>query len=208
MAQNLDLTLPATAPAAYLSQERETDNFTAALYTLVSLSDNELHDVARACETDAAVEEGDIVQLAPEPRFVSQSLRAIYDSHLELGAQGDFDPVHFIVVVDQDWKTSGVLLVTLENDDEPPAVSSFMCKPEGVGQAVQNLQIANMSWEDCEEMRKQMMRQKKMKRRKRSHPQMRKKDKAMTKAQRTRPRNLLTTISSPSISSTRRTLRP
>jgi hypothetical protein len=152
MAQNLDLTLPATAPAAYLSQERETDNFTAALYTLVSLSDNELHDVARACETDAAVEEGDIVQLAPEPRFVSQSLRAIYDSHLELGAQGDFDPVHFIVVVDQDWKTSGVLLVTLENDDEPPAVSSFMCKPEGVGQAVQNLQIANMSWEDCEEM--------------------------------------------------------
>jgi hypothetical protein len=152
MAQNIDLTLPATAPAAYLSQERETENFILPLYTLLPLSDDELRNIARACESDAANEDGDLVRLAPEPRFNSQSLRAVYDRHLELGVQGEFDPVHFAVVVDQDWKTSGVLLVTLEDDDEPPAVSSFMCKPEGVGLAVQNLQIANMSWEDCEEM--------------------------------------------------------
>jgi hypothetical protein len=152
MAQNIDLTLPATAPAVYLSQERETDNFILPLYTLLPLSDDELRNIARACESDAANEEGDLVRLAPEPRINSQSLRAVYDRHLELGVQGEFDPVHFAVVVDQDWKTSGVLLVTLEDDDEPPAVSSFMCRPEGIGLAVQNLQIANMTWEDCEEM--------------------------------------------------------
>jgi hypothetical protein len=151
MAQQLDLSLPPTAPTAYLYQERETDMLPTPVYTLVPMSDDELRDVARACESACERDEGDVVRVAPEPRFVAQSLRAVYNSHLELGAQGELDPFYFIVVVDRDWKKSGVLLVTLYNDEEPPEVSSFLCKPEGVGQAVQNLQIANMNWEDCEE---------------------------------------------------------
>jgi len=151
MAHNLDLTLPPTASASYLSQNPGTDLLPAALYTLVILSEDELHEVACACEFDSGLEEGKVVRPAPEPHFVSQSLKAVYDSHLQLGAQGEFDPIFFVVVVEKNWKERGVLLVTLENDDEPPGIDSFFCRPEGAGSTVQNLQIANSDWTECRE---------------------------------------------------------
>jgi len=152
MAHNLDLTLPATAPADYLSRPRENDILPTALYTLISLTAEELTEVARACQHEELdFDEYAIVRPAPEPHFVSQPLRAVYDSHLQLGEQGEFDPVYFIVVVDKDWKENGVLLVTLENDDEPPAVDSFLCPVEDTGSIVQNLQIANTDWDECKD---------------------------------------------------------
>jgi hypothetical protein len=153
MAHKLDLTLPTTAPAAYLSQTAATGDLPIAVYTLLPLSEDELHEVARACEPDPDLEEDEdaVVRTAPEPYFIAQPLRAVYDIHLQRSLQGDTDPTFFIVVVDEDWRKNGVLLVTLENDDEPPTIDSFMCEAECVGVTLLNLQVANMGWTDLRE---------------------------------------------------------
>lgn len=151
MAQDLDLNLPPNAPATYTDEHQNSDSKPAALYTLVTLSDNGLHEVARVCESECLTDEGEAVRPAPEPHFVSEPLVAVYQSHLQLAGQGEFDPYYFIVVVDKDWKNNGVLLVTLYTDDEPPAIDSFLCKAEEAGSLVQNLQIANTDWEECRE---------------------------------------------------------
>jgi hypothetical protein len=148
MAHNPDLTLPPTAPADYLSQQQESDTLPTVLYTLVPLSNDELHNVARTCELECELDEGEVIRPAPEPHFISQPLRAVYESHLRLGTQGEFEPFYFVVVVHQNWRENGLLLVTLYSDDDPPAIDSFFCKSEGVGITVQNLQIANSDW--CE----------------------------------------------------------
>jgi hypothetical protein len=92
--------------------------------------------VARVCEFDSGVNEGEVVRPAPEPHLVSQPLTAVYDGHLQLGLQGTLDPIYFAIVVDRNWKESAVLLVTLENPYQPPVIGSFFCKPEGVGSTV------------------------------------------------------------------------
>ncbi|KAH8724859.1 hypothetical protein GQ44DRAFT_707937 [Phaeosphaeriaceae sp. PMI808] len=152
MAHDFNLTLPPTAPAAYISQVQETCFLPTAVYTLIPLSEGEIHEVACACELESGLGDGEVVRPAPEPHFVSQPLGAVYNSHLQLGVQGEFDPFFFVVVVDNNWRESGVLLVTLENDDEPPTIDSFFCKPEGVSFTVQNLQIANSDWTECREL--------------------------------------------------------
>ncbi|KAF2637636.1 hypothetical protein P280DRAFT_529932 [Massarina eburnea CBS 473.64] len=151
MPYNLDFTLPSTAPAEYLWRDGP-ELLTTALYTLVPLSDDELREVARKCESLCENDdEGEVVRPAPESRFVSQPLRAVYDTHIKLGVRGEFDPIYFIVVVHKNWKERGVLLVTLMTDDEPPLIDSFFCKPEDSGITVQNLQIGNSDWEESRE---------------------------------------------------------
>ncbi|KAF2874118.1 hypothetical protein BDV95DRAFT_322202 [Massariosphaeria phaeospora] len=157
----IGLTLPPTAPGSYLSQDLGRHSLPTLIYTLVALSEDELEEVNRACQPhfdldededeDEEGEEGEAVRLAPEPLFVSQPLSDVYESHLQRVPDGEFDPIYFIVVVDKDWKKNGVLLVTLMTDDEPPGIDSFFCKPEEVGSAVVNLQIANTDWEECRE---------------------------------------------------------
>jgi hypothetical protein len=151
MAHRLDLKLPRTAPAAYLSQTSDTGYLPIAIYTLVPLPEEELDEVTRVCQQDYDDDAEEAVRAAPEPHFISQPLRAVYDSHLQLGLQGEFDPTFFIVVTARDWKKEGLLLVTLINDDEPPAIESFMCEAESVSTSLLNLLVANLGFTDLRE---------------------------------------------------------
>ncbi|KAF2827257.1 hypothetical protein CC86DRAFT_208778 [Ophiobolus disseminans] len=151
MAHNFDLTLPPTAPANYLSRDHPREGEFAALYTLIPLSEAKLREIASACEPNYEKGEDDIVRVAPEPHFISQPLRAVYDSFLELDSIRQFDPYYFVVVVHEDWRKEGLLLVNIYNDDEPPAIDSFFCKAEDVGSIVLNLQIGNTDWYEARE---------------------------------------------------------
>ncbi|KAL0260176.1 hypothetical protein SLS55_005922 [Diplodia seriata] len=154
MATRPDLTLPPTAPVERYRDE-PMELRPVAVYTLVDLTDTELEELRRVCESECVGSEpGDNVRLAPQPRFVGSPLRAVYDSHLELGPQRTFDPIYFIAAVDTDWRRKGVLLVTLDdgNFDEPGCkTDSLLVKPEDSGLVFVNLQIGNSDWEEEKE---------------------------------------------------------
>lgn len=149
MATSPDLSLPPTAPV-----ERHRDEpmelLPAVLYTLVDLSDAELDELQRVCESQIPdVDLGANVRRPPESRFVGRSLRAVYDYHLELGSQRTFDPIYFVVATAKDWKRKGVLLVTLDDGDfDTPGckTDSFFIKPAESGLSFVNIQIGNSDW--------------------------------------------------------------
>ncbi|KAI3331714.1 hypothetical protein HD806DRAFT_478098 [Xylariaceae sp. AK1471] len=151
MSENPDLSLPAKAPSMARYHDEPMSLCPAALYTLVDLTDAELGDLERECEAgciDTGNERGTGVRLAPQPRFIGQPLRAVFDYHLELGTQNTFEPRYFIAVVEQDWRTKGVMLVTLDDDELDCNVDSFRIKAVDAGLSVMNLQIGNSSWDE------------------------------------------------------------
>ncbi|KAI0549783.1 hypothetical protein F4679DRAFT_251273 [Xylaria curta] len=154
MSDTPDLSLPAKAPSMARYHDEPMTLHPAALYTLVSLTDEELGELERECEDgciDTGNERGTSVRLAPQPRFVDQPLRAVFDYHLELGAQNTFEPRYFIAAVDKAWKAKGVILVTLDDDDLDCNVDSFRIKAVDSGLSVVNLQIGNSSWDEEKE---------------------------------------------------------
>ncbi|KAF2181355.1 hypothetical protein K469DRAFT_692197 [Zopfia rhizophila CBS 207.26] len=93
MSSRPDLSIPRTAPVEqYHHSSRDTCS--VALYTLTDLFDEELRKLR---------DESDYEQDFGEPG--DNLLRAVYDYHLELGAQELFDPICLIVNMDWgDWK--------------------------------------------------------------------------------------------------------
>jgi len=154
-----DLTLPPTCPEA-IPYRTISDVHPVALYTLADLSDDELQELQKVSESNCQLpddKKGTNVKIAPRPRFVGQPLRAVYDAHLELGKDSDakFDRVLFIVAHEKDWRAAGVLLVTLDDADDPdePECRPDLCRvpAEEAGMAAVNVQICNISWEDTKE---------------------------------------------------------
>jgi hypothetical protein len=150
-----DLSLPAKAPSMARYHHEPMKLRPAALYSLADLSDAELSDLARECEAEYAVtssDEGSAVRLAPQPRFIGQPLRAVFDHHLQyLEQNDDFEPKYFIAAVEKDWKSRGVLLVALDDDDLECVVDSFRIKASQTGLIIANLQIGNASWSEEKE---------------------------------------------------------
>lgn len=127
----------------------------SALYTLVDLTDEELHQVRQACEA-ACIEDGNVpnssVRIATQPRFIGQPLRAVFDHHVAWRARDaplEFDPKMFVVIVDLEWQQKGVLIVTLDDEEEEDGkVDSFFTNAEDAGRIIVNIQISNMDWDE------------------------------------------------------------
>ncbi|KAL1864936.1 hypothetical protein Plec18167_009609 [Paecilomyces lecythidis] len=152
MSDNPDLSLPAKAPSldAYYGESQNP----VALYILVDLTDEELQELQRECETgciETGNEPDSCVRPAPRPRFVGQPLRAVFDYHLEVVKQKTYEPRYFIAAVDKDWRAKGVILVTLDDDELEGNVDSFRIKAVDSGLIVVNLQIGNLGWEEEKE---------------------------------------------------------
>lgn len=149
----MDLSLPPRWPSE--ARFDAMDVLPSALYTLVDLTDEELQQVRQACET-ACIETGSelnsSVRIATQPRFLEQPLRAVFDHHVEWRARNgplEFDPKMFIVVVNVEWQQKGVLVVTLDDEEEDGGnVDSFFTKAEDAGNIVGNMQIGNMGWDE------------------------------------------------------------
>ncbi|KAM0148463.1 hypothetical protein ACHAPG_009972 [Botrytis cinerea] len=157
MSDKPDLSLPSRAPSMAPYLEHTLNLPPTALYTLVDLTDAELEDCQRECESECVKDEsyrGTCVRLAPQPRFIGQPLRAVFDYQIDLAAQNIFEPFYFIAVVEKDWKTKGVVLVTLNKldaEDSNCDVDSFRTKATDSGLNVANLQIANMGWDELKD---------------------------------------------------------
>lgn len=151
MSTKPDLSLPSKAPVEHY-RKQSLDGLPVALYTLIDLPDAELQNIQTICESETAeygdLEPGDNVRLAPRSRFVGEPLRAVCDYHLELGAQGVYDPIYFLVIVDKDWEKKGILLVTLDSRDDERNVDSLWLKASESGLTVVNLQIVNTDWQE------------------------------------------------------------
>jgi len=149
MSHQLDLTLPTTAPSAAAWRTKSISSCKAALYSLINFTDAELQELQNECESesDPEVQEGATVSLAPQASFVDQPLRAVFDYHLELAKENEYYPTFFIVTVDHDWKANGVLLVTLDDEDEPEGkVDYFRLRARHSGLIFVNLEIGNSDW--------------------------------------------------------------
>jgi hypothetical protein len=139
---DIDLTIPDSAPG--LKRGKEYAN--RALYTMIPLSEDQLNE---ACEDVFAKEERDLglptaVYPAPNPFVSSTSLREIFDHHLTID-ESKWDTNYFLVITSEDWRSSGVLLVTmgLLNDDKPDAAFT---NPEFASLAISSLGSGNESW--------------------------------------------------------------
>ncbi|KAH7317013.1 hypothetical protein B0I35DRAFT_434405 [Stachybotrys elegans] len=151
MSDRPNLSLPARAPSMIRYHDQPMELHPVALYTLVELSDAELGDLQRECESacvDLGHEPGNCVRPAPQSRFVGEPLRAVFDYHLDLGTQNTYDPRYFVVAVGKDWRTEGVVLVTLDDDDLDCVVDQYRTKAADAGLSVVNLQIGNSSWSE------------------------------------------------------------
>ncbi|KAF5876849.1 uncharacterized protein Bfra_001203 [Botrytis fragariae] len=157
MSNEPDLSLPSTAPSMARYREHTLNLPPTALYTLVDLTDAEFEDCQRECESRCVERESDrgtSVRLAPQSRFVGQPLRAVFDYHIDLVAQNIFEPFYFIAVVEKEWRSKGVILVTLDKmdaDDSNCNVDSFRTKAADSGLNIANLQIANMGWDELKD---------------------------------------------------------
>ena len=69
--------------------------------------------------------------------------------HVELGAEGQFDPKYFIVCVHEDSYT--VVVVTLDHDDRECTPDLLWIDINESGSICANLQIANISWYEAKE---------------------------------------------------------
>ncbi|KAM3076688.1 hypothetical protein ACMFMG_007491 [Clarireedia jacksonii] len=150
MSDTPDLSLPARAPSMARYRDLPMSTFPTALYTLVDLTDAELEECERECETDCVdtgSEQGTCVRVAPQARFIGQPLRAVFDYHIELAAQNIFEPFYFITVVEKGWRTKGVILVTLDDDDGECNVDLFRIKAVESGLTV----ISNMDWSEAKD---------------------------------------------------------
>ncbi|KAF7890093.1 uncharacterized protein EAF02_002508 [Botrytis sinoallii] len=157
MSNEPDLSLPLTAPSMARYREHTLNLPPTALYTLVDLTDTELEECQRECESkcvECERDRGTSVRLAPQSRFVGQPLRAAFDYHIDLAAQNIFEPFYFIAVVKKDWRSKGVILVTLNKMDAEDSncnVDSFRTKAADSGLNIANLQIANMGWDELKD---------------------------------------------------------
>lgn len=135
-----------------------------ALYLHVELEDEDIAELLRVCNSESEPpnddasddeekedEEEGCVRLAPTYKFFGQPLRTTYDKHIkDVAPGGVFDPMCFVAVVERDWRSKGVLLVTLDTEDVEGVctVGKMGVKAEKAGLYLVNLQIANVMWAD------------------------------------------------------------
>ncbi|KAI1152580.1 hypothetical protein F4825DRAFT_418412 [Nemania diffusa] len=124
-----------------------------ALYTLVELSDQEITEVEAECNIDTM--NGCFhVRRAPSYNMQGQPLRAAFQDYLESTApSSQFEDDYFIAVADRDWKTNGVVIVAVDEEDDAGDLKfDKMTVPAGdVGDVLVNLSTANLGWWEFEE---------------------------------------------------------
>ena len=142
------------------------DEGTIAVYAFHPFSDEELAEIAKACEEDGFENGGneDFIKPAPQPRFLDEdaTVENVVRYHRALVKTKRYrnfcDKSYLIIAKSPDWKKEGVLLVTLNKydlldiPDDGVAFQrgwdSWMFTAQSSGLNVLNLQIANMSWLD------------------------------------------------------------
>ncbi|KAK7934586.1 hypothetical protein PG985_000081 [Apiospora marii] len=159
---SVDLTLPASSsPSIDPYKDLPDPLLPFALFVHVELSDGE-EELARIEEACNSQTDGDDnVRRAPHHDLAGQPLRAGLAEHLNnLIATRRFDPFYFVAVVDENWRETGLVIVTMDDgtgDDDDDGgdhacrIDQLRVPAEEVGLILVNLQIANADWADYKE---------------------------------------------------------
>ncbi|KAI5253511.1 hypothetical protein E4T42_02914 [Aureobasidium subglaciale] len=144
----VDLTLPESVPqmARHHTRPMTLDPF--ALYFLVDCT-HDLDEIIKACNSECLRD--DYVQCRTRTAFESGSLNEIISHHVVVCEAEHLDPRYIIVVANEDWKKSGVVMVTLDDDDLECKPDLFWIKVGDSGLVLVNLQIANTDWFEVKE---------------------------------------------------------
>jgi hypothetical protein len=111
-----------------------------ALYTHVSLSDEEVTRLIETCNRQLEPSVRDTVRLGPRNDFCDQPLRASFQHHInEVAHRREFYPFYFAALVTQDWENSAVLLVTLSDDNDECKVDKLFAR----------LRMSGWPWSTC-----------------------------------------------------------
>ncbi|KAK8189889.1 hypothetical protein HDK77DRAFT_234266 [Phyllosticta capitalensis] len=124
----------------------------AALYTLFDISNDDFIRLQEACEMECEIHRrGDCVK--PPPKFSFPDLKSIMEYHLQLAEAKQFDPTLFIVAVDKSWEAEGVLLVTLDfDDDQVDCISDkFWVQANKSGSCFVNISIGESDWQKAKQ---------------------------------------------------------
>ncbi|KAK8062833.1 hypothetical protein PG997_014930 [Apiospora hydei] len=126
---SVNLTLPASSsPAIDPYKDLPDPLLPFALFVHVELSDSE--ELARIEEAFNSQSEGATnVQRAPRHDLSGQPLRAALTEHLDnLVSTRRFDPFYFVAVVDEDWRETGVIIVTMDDGTGDEDDNDHVCK--------------------------------------------------------------------------------
>ncbi|KAF2135888.1 uncharacterized protein K452DRAFT_157731 [Aplosporella prunicola CBS 121167] len=140
------LALPPKAPEVEHWRDEPFALLPVALYSIVDLSDSDLVELQDVCESKCESNRGECVRPPTKWKFVGDNLSAVFRYHVELAESREFDPTHFIVAVHTNWNSEGVLLITLDSDEEECTTDSFWIKAEDAGQAYVDVLIGKFEW--------------------------------------------------------------
>ncbi|KAI0512892.1 hypothetical protein F5B22DRAFT_648241 [Xylaria bambusicola] len=147
---SVDLTLPPiSSPALDPYKHVEDPLLPFALYIHIDgVNEDDVSAIESEC--NCRLPDNPMVKRGPRHDLAGQPLVAAVTDHLINISARRFDPFYFVAVVDKDWKESGVILVTMDDDsDENVCRVDRLRVPAGdSGILLVNLQIANQDW--CE----------------------------------------------------------
>ena len=144
-----DLSLPATVPEMAACHDQEASDAPFAIYALCDVDEDDILEIAKTCNSVCEIE-GQVIR-PPRQYFPGGRLRDGVQYHVGLAKEGQFDPKHFIVLACLDWRTEGVVIVTLDDEEMQCKPNLLWIKAEDAGLALVNLQISNMGWEELKE---------------------------------------------------------
>lgn len=149
MASLPDLSLPATVPEMAMYHDRDASDGPFAIYALCDVDESDITGIIKNCDSACEVE-GQVAR-PPRHRFPGGRLRDVVEYHVELAKEGQFDPKYFTVVACHDWRTKGVVIVALDEEEMQCKPDLLWIKAEDAGLALVNLQISNVGWEELKE---------------------------------------------------------
>jgi hypothetical protein len=129
--------------------DQEASDAPFAIYALCDVDEDDILEIAKTCNSVCEIE-GQVIR-PPRQYFPGGRLRDGVQYHVGLAKEGQFDPKHFIVLACLDWRTEGVVIVTLDDEEMQCKPNLLWIKAEDAGLALVNLQISNMGWEELKE---------------------------------------------------------
>lgn len=146
MREQPDLTLPERVPEMERYHDSPMQLLPFALYALCNLDKDRMEAYRQLCASGL---ENDTVRLPSRWSFHGESLRAIVNSHVELGQRGEFDPTYFIVCAYAECST--VVLVTLDDDDMDCKPDLLWAPMDQAGLLCNSFQLGNSDWGEAKE---------------------------------------------------------
>lgn len=146
--EEINTTLPDHVPE--MSQDHSSNGRLNpfALYILADCLD----DLPTVLEvTNSLCPTNDYVKPAPHVAFPGSDLKQVIDYHISLGFVPGYDYRWFLAVTSTDWRKTGILIVTLDDDDMECKPDAFFIKPEDSGIVLVNLQVGNTDWYEVKE---------------------------------------------------------